>query len=139
MLEQLKEEVLRANLDLVKHGLVLFTWGNVSAVDRESGLVVIKPSGVPYEELAAEDMVVVNFAGKVIEGHYRPSSDTPTHIELQIVRGDWSRRAHPFETCYGLGSGRTLYSEYRDDACRLFLPRNSLYARYVSGGNRIGI
>ena len=65
MLEQLKEEVLRANLDLVKHGLVLFTWGNVSAVDRESGLVVIKPSGVPYEELVAEDMVVVNFAGKV--------------------------------------------------------------------------
>ena len=88
MLEQLKEEVLRANLDLVKHGLVLFTWGNVSAVDRESGLVVIKPSGVPYEELVAEDMVVVNFAGKVIEGHYRPSSDTPTHIELYKSFGE---------------------------------------------------
>ena len=94
MLEQLKEEVLRANLDLVKHGLVLFTWGNVSAVDRESGLVVIKPSGVPYEELAAEDMVVVNFAGKVIEGHYRPSSGTPTHIELYKSFGEIGAVVH---------------------------------------------
>ena len=94
MLEQLKEEVLRANLVLVKHGLVLFTWGNVSAVDRESGLVVIKPSGVPYEELAAEDMVVVNFAGKVIEGHYRPSSDTPTHIELYKSFGEIGAVVH---------------------------------------------
>lgn len=87
MLEKLKKEVLNANLALVKNGLVLFTWGNVSAIDRKSGLVVIKPSGVSYDGMKAEDMVVVNLNGDVVEGNYRPSSDTPTHIELY--------RAHP--------------------------------------------
>jgi len=82
MLEQLKEKVCQANLDLVRHGLVLFTWGNVSAIDRESGLVVIKPSGVSYDNMKPEDMVVVDLDGKVVEGHYRPSSDTPTHVVL---------------------------------------------------------
>ena len=82
MLEKLKEEVLRANLMLPQHGLVTFTWGNVSAIDRESGLVVIKPSGVKYEEMRAEDMVVVDLEGRTVEGRYRPSSDTPTHVEL---------------------------------------------------------
>jgi len=82
MLESLKEEVLRANLDLVKHGLVIFTWGNVSAIDRASGLVVIKPSGVSYEGMKAEDMVVVDLDGKAVEGKYKPSSDTPTHVVL---------------------------------------------------------
>lgn len=81
-LNKLKEEVFKANLDLVKYGLVLFTWGNVSAIDRESGLVVIKPSGVSYSEMQSEDMVVVNMDGIVVEGKLRPSSDTPTHIEL---------------------------------------------------------
>jgi L-ribulose-5-phosphate 4-epimerase len=82
MLEKLKEEVLKANLLLPKHNLVTFTWGNVSAIDRESGLVVIKPSGVEYDGMKASDMVVVDLSGKVIEGRLRPSSDTPTHIEL---------------------------------------------------------
>ena len=82
MLTQLKEEVLRANLDLVKHGLVIFTWGNVSAIDRASGLVVIKPSGVEYDVMRAEDMVVVDLDGNVVEGSLRPSSDTPTHLEI---------------------------------------------------------
>lgn len=82
MLEVLKEAVLAANLDLVHHGLVLFTWGNVSAIDRASGRVVIKPSGVAYEALKAEDMVVVDFDGRVVEGRLRPSSDTPTHLAL---------------------------------------------------------
>ena len=82
MLELLKEEVFRANIDLVKHGLVIFTWGNVSAIDRQSGLVVIKPSGVSYETMKADDMVVVDLDGKIIEGKYKPSSDTPTHIAL---------------------------------------------------------
>lgn len=87
MLEELKKEVLKANLDLVKNGLVLFTWGNASAIDKESKLVVIKPSGVEYDGMKAEDMVVVDLNGKVIEGKYRPSSDTPTHLELY--------KAHP--------------------------------------------
>ena len=82
MLEKLKEEVLRANLLLPKHDLVTFTWGNVSAIDREKGLIVIKPSGVEYDEMKASDMVVVDLEGNVVEGKLRPSSDTPTHIEL---------------------------------------------------------
>ena len=82
MLEELKEKVCRANLDLVKHGLVIFTWGNVSAIDRESGLVVIKPSGVSYDGMKPSDMVVVDLEGNVVEGELRPSSDTPTHLVL---------------------------------------------------------
>ena len=82
MVEQLKERVYRTNLDLVTLGLVLFTWGNVSAIDRESGLMVIKPSGVEYESMKADDMVVVDMNGHVLEGKLSPSSDTPTHIQL---------------------------------------------------------
>ncbi len=83
MLEELKEKVFRANLDLVKHGLVIFTWGNVSGIDREKGLVVIKPSGVDYETMTVDDMVVVDLnTGEVVEGNLRPSSDTPTHLAL---------------------------------------------------------
>lgn len=83
MLEELKQKVYKANMDLVKHNLVIFTWGNVSGVDREKGLIVIKPSGVDYEKMRPEDMVVVSLAtGKVVEGDLRPSSDTPTHLVL---------------------------------------------------------
>lgn len=82
MLEELKKIVCDANLELPRYGLVTFTWGNVSAIDRPSGLVVIKPSGVPYEGMTAEDMVVVDLDGKVVEGKWRPSSDTATHVEL---------------------------------------------------------
>lgn len=83
MLEELKEKVFRANLDLVKHNLVIFTWGNVSGIDREKGLVVIKPSGVDYDTIKPSDMVVVDLAtGKVVEGELNPSSDTPTHLVL---------------------------------------------------------
>jgi len=82
MLEKLKEQVFEANLDLVKLGLVVFTWGNVSAIDREKGLVVIKPSGVSYEDMKADDMVVVDLDGNVVEGNLKPSSDTPTHLVL---------------------------------------------------------
>lgn len=83
MLEQLKAEVCAANLDLVSKGVVVYTWGNVSGIDREKGLVVIKPSGVDYAHMTAEDMVVVDLnTGETIEGKWRPSSDTPTHLEL---------------------------------------------------------
>ncbi|MBP1662982.1 MAG: L-ribulose-5-phosphate 4-epimerase [Bacteroidetes bacterium] len=82
MLELLKETVYRANLDLVKHGLVIFTWGNASAIDRTLNLVVIKPSGVSYEEMKSTDMVVVDLDGNIIEGKLKPSSDTATHLAL---------------------------------------------------------
>ena len=82
MLQQLKDKVFKANLALVRHGLVIFTWGNVSAIDPESRLVVIKPSGVSYDEMTADDMVVVDLDGNVVEGHLNPSSDTPTHLAL---------------------------------------------------------
>ncbi len=82
MLENLKELVCDANLRLPAHGLVTFTWGNVSAIDRESGYVVIKPSGVEYDELTPDKMVVVDLEGNVIEGDLNPSSDTPTHVYL---------------------------------------------------------
>ncbi|MDR4949029.1 L-ribulose-5-phosphate 4-epimerase [Neobacillus cucumis] len=82
MLEKLKREVLEANLALPEHGLVTFTWGNVSGIDRETGLVVIKPSGVPYDELSIDDLVVLDLDGNIVEGSLRPSSDTPTHLAL---------------------------------------------------------
>ncbi|HBL77533.1 MAG: L-ribulose-5-phosphate 4-epimerase [Bacteroidetes bacterium GWF2_42_66] len=82
MVEKLKEQVCQANLDLVKHGLVIFTWGNASGIDREKGLVVIKPSGVSYDKMNPEDMVVLDLDGNIVEGKYKPSSDTPTHLVL---------------------------------------------------------
>jgi L-ribulose-5-phosphate 4-epimerase len=82
MLGELKEQVLVANLDLVKHGLVTLTWGNVSAIDRSQNLIVIKPSGVEYSKLTINDLVVVDLSGNVVEGDKRPSSDTSTHIEI---------------------------------------------------------
>jgi L-ribulose-5-phosphate 4-epimerase len=98
MLEELKEKVFRANLDLVKYGLVIFTWGNVSAIDRKSGLVVIKPSGVSYETMKASDMVVVDLQGNVVEGSLRPSSDTPTHLELYKAFGEIGGIVHTHST-----------------------------------------
>lgn len=82
MLEELKQKVFEANMLLPEYGLVTFTWGNVSAIDRESGLFIIKPSGVDYETMTADDMVVMDLNGNRVEGHYKPSSDTPTHLEL---------------------------------------------------------
>ena len=82
MLENLKQKVYEANLKLVEYKLVLFTWGNVSEIDRESGLVVIKPSGVDYDKMTPDDMVVMNLNGEKVEGRLNPSSDTPTHLEL---------------------------------------------------------
>ena len=82
MLEELKKAVLEANLLLPKYGLITFTWGNVSGIDRERGLMVIKPSGVEYDGMTAEDMVVVDMEGNRVEGKYKPSSDTPTHLAL---------------------------------------------------------
>ena len=82
MLENLKEQVFHANLDIINNGLVLLTWGNASGIDRKEGLVVIKPSGVSYKKMDINDMIVVDLQGKQVEGKLRPSSDTPTHLEL---------------------------------------------------------
>ncbi|MBI5472529.1 MAG: class II aldolase/adducin family protein, partial [Ignavibacteriae bacterium] len=82
MLEQLKQEVYAANLELVRHGLVTLTWGNVSGISRNDGLIVIKPSGVSYDAMTPRDMVIVDLQGAVVEGTLRPSSDTPTHVKL---------------------------------------------------------
>ena len=120
MLEELKEKVLKANLDLVKNGLVLFTWGNVSAIDRESGLVVIKPSGVEYAGMKAEDMVVVDLNGKVVEGKYRPSSDTPTHIELY--------KAHP--EIGGVVHTHSTYATAFAQACKSIPAFGTTHADY---------
>lgn len=80
--KELKEVVLQTNLDLVKHGLVIFTWGNVSAIDRNKGIIAIKPSGVSYDAMSADDMVLIDIEGNVVEGKWKPSSDTPTHLAL---------------------------------------------------------
>ncbi|BEM24268.1 MULTISPECIES: L-ribulose-5-phosphate 4-epimerase [Serratia] len=88
MLNELKRQVLAANLSLPAYGLVTFTWGNVSAIDRQSGLVVIKPSGIAYEVMTLEDLVVVDLEGKVREGHRKPSSDTATHLALYRAFAD---------------------------------------------------
>ncbi|MBN1468368.1 MAG: L-ribulose-5-phosphate 4-epimerase [Fusobacteriaceae bacterium] len=98
MLEELKKRVLIENLELDKRGLVTYTWGNVSAIDREKGLIVIKPSGVKYEDMKAEDMVVVDLKGNVVEGKYRPSSDTATHIELYLKYTELGGVVHTHST-----------------------------------------
>ena len=94
MLEALKEKVCEANLMLPKYGLVTFTWGNVSEMDKESGLVVIKPSGVPYETMKPSDMVVVDLDGKVVVGDLNPSSDTPTHVKMYSIHPDMCAIVH---------------------------------------------
>lgn len=98
MLEKLKQEVCQANLDLVRHGLVILTWGNVSAIDRETNLVVIKPSGVSYDSMKVEDMVVVDLDGNVVEGALRPSSDTPTHIAIYKAFAEVGAVVHTHST-----------------------------------------
>ena len=99
MLESLKEEVCAANLDLVDKGVVIYTWGNVSGIDREKGLVVIKPSGVDYDGMKADDMVVVDLmTGATVEGDYKPSSDTATHLELYRQYPDIKGIVHTHST-----------------------------------------
>ena len=111
MLEALKKEVFEQNLKLVEYGLVVLTWGNVSAIDRESGLFVIKPSGVPYSEMTAEDMVVMDLDGNKVEGRLNPSSDTPTHMEL------YRSGSYSFVLGLCLGTGRQRCPGLRYNSC----------------------
>ncbi len=108
MLKELKEKVFEANLDLVKHGLVIFTWGNVSGYDPESKLVVIKPSGVDYNQLQPDDMVVVDLENNIIEGKLKPSSDTPTHTFLY----------KNFPGIYGIVHTHSTYAVAWAQACK---------------------
>lgn len=121
MLEELKKEVYEANMLLPKYGLVTFTWGNVSGIDRERGLFVIKPSGVDYDKLTPDDMVVMDLEGNRVEGTLNPSSDTKTHLIFITV---FRRSAAWFtRTAVGdfLGPGGTRHSVLRNDPCRLYL------------------
>ena len=127
MLEELKKQVYEANMKLPAYGLVTFTWGNVSGIDRDKGLFVIKPSGVEYDKLKLEDMVVMNLQGEKVEGKYNPSSDTPTHLELYKAFEDIGGIVHTHSSyatswaqagrsipCYG-----TTHADYiwRDSMC----------------------
>jgi len=107
-IKQLKEQVLAANLDLVKYNLVTLTWGNVSGILREEGLVVIKPSGVDYKKLKITDLVVVDLSGKIIEGKLSPSSDTPTHLELY----------KSFKPIGGIAHSHSPYATIYAQACK---------------------
>lgn len=124
MLEELKKKVYEANMDLPKYGLVTFTWGNVSAIDRESGMFVIKPSGVDYDLLKPEDMVVMDLNGNKVEGKYNPSSDTATHLELYKAFSEIGGVVHTHSTyatswaqsgraipCYGTTHADYMYGE----------------------------
>jgi len=137
MLEELKQKVYEANMDLPRYGLVTFTWGNVSAIDRESGLFVIKPSGVDYDKLTPEMMVVMDLNGNKVEGDLNPSSDTATHLELYKAFPEIGGIVHTHSSyatswaqagrdipCYGTtqadlrtGSLRALPDEGRDRGC----------------------
>ena len=140
MLEKLKEEVYRANMDLPKYGLVTFTWGNVSGIDREKGLFVIKPSGVEYDKLKPEDMVVVDLQGNKVEGEYNPSSDTPTHVvlynEFPNIGGivhthssyatSWAQAGRSIP-CYGTTHADYIYGEI---PCARSLSRDEIDGEY---------
>lgn len=123
MLENLKKEVLEANLDLPKQGLVDFTWGNVSGKDPETGAIVIKPSGVPYTTMKVDDMVVVDAAGRVIEGRLRPSSDLPTHVELY----------RHFPTLGGIVHTHSTWATVWAQACRGIPALGTTHADYFYG------
>ncbi len=119
MLEDLKTEVLAANLELPRAGLVTLTWGNVSGRDPRTGLVVIKPSGVRYSEMTEQDLVVVDDNGRVIEGERRPSTDTSTHLALyQGILGAGCGRPHPFNLGQHLGAGTSACARSWHYACR---------------------
>ena len=123
MLETLKEQVLEANLALPKLGLVAFTWGNVSGKDLDTGAIVIKPSGLPYETMTAEDMVVVDAEGRILEGRLKPSSDLPTHLELY----------RHFEAVGGIVHTHSCWATVRAQACRGIPALGTTHADYFFG------
>ena len=140
MLEELKKLVYEANMKLPAYGLVTFTWGNVSGIDRDKGLFVIKPSGVEYDKLKLEDMVVMNLQGEKVEGKYNPSSDTPTHLELYKAFEDIGGIVHTHSSyatswaqagrsipCYGTTHADYIYGEI---PCARSLSRDEIDGEY---------
>lgn len=130
MLDNLKQAVLDANLALPKFNLVTFTWGNVSGIDRDAGLVVIKPSGVEYAVMTADDMVVVELAtGSVVEGRYKPSSDTPTHLELYKA----------FSGVGGIVHTHSRHATIWAQSGRSLLAMGTTHADYFMGRSRVPV
>lgn len=123
MFDRLKAEVYQANIDLVQHGLVTLTWGNVSGIDRSAGCVAIKPSGVEYENLTADDMMVLDMDGNVVDGHLRPSSDTPTHLELYKA----------FSSVGGIVHTHSVYATMFAQACREIPCLGTSHADHFNG------
>ncbi len=147
MLEELKQKVYEANMDLPSYGLVTFTWGNVSAIDRESGLFVIKPSGVEYDKLTPEDMVVMDLEGNKVEGRYNPSSDTATHLELYKAFPEIGGVVHTHSSyatswaqagrsipCYGTTHADYIYGEV---PCVRCLTKEEIEAGYEANTGRL--
>lgn len=146
-LHELKERVYKQNLELVRHNLVVLTWGNVSAIDRESGLVVIKPSGVDYSTMSVNDMVVVDLDGNRVEGRLNPSSDTPTHIELYKSFPDIGGVVHThslYATSFAqAGMGITAYGTthadcfYGDVPCARALTKDEIENEYEKNTGKV--
>jgi L-ribulose-5-phosphate 4-epimerase len=147
MLESLKQRVFKANLDLVKHGLVIHTWGNVSGRDPETGYIVIKPSGVRYETMKADDMVVLDPEGKIVEGNYKPSTDAPTHL---LLYQEWEKVGGIVHTHSGYATswaqsgksipayGTTHADHYHGDVpCTRMLKDNEINTDYEINTGRI--
>lgn len=123
MYERLRKEVCEANIELARRKLVIYSWGNVSGIDRKAGVVIIKPSGVPYDELTPEKMVVLDLDGKVIDGKLKPSSDTPTHLELY----------RNFKSVGGICHTHSLYATMWAQACREIPCFGTTHADYFYG------
>ena len=147
MLEELKKAVYEANMDLPRYGLVTFTWGNVSGIDRERGLFVIKPSGVDYEKLSPEDMVVMDLDGNKVEGKYNPSSDTATHVELYKAYPEIGGIVHTHSSyatswaqagrsipCYGTTHADYMYGEI---PCLRCLTKEEIDGAYEENTGRL--
>ena len=136
MLEELKPRVYEANMLLPQYGLVTFTWGNASELDQKRGIFAIKPSGVDYDKLRPEDMVLIDLEGKKVEGRYNPSSDTQTHLELYLAFfPDRRHRTHALGLRHQLGPSRAVHSLLRHDTCGLHLWRGTLCAKLNPGRN----
>lgn len=140
MYRELKKKVLKANLDLPKYGLITFTWGNVSEIDRNKGVIAIKPSGIEYEKLCEEDIVVLDLMGNILEGNLKPSSDTPTHIELYKAFSNINGIVHTHSTyatswaqakrdipCYGTTHADYFYGRI---PCTRSLTSNEINSEY---------